>query len=152
MRDAAALVLCDLVENRCELHLRLSPRSPAVRVDRGQMQYVLAMSIMNACEAMSQLPVDARCILVRTSHSLEHACIDVADRGPGVRGGVLRVFESPQGKRLPGTGMGMSICKGIVEAHGGRLQFVRGSALAGMVLRIELPVVSQSNNVEGGMS
>lgn len=151
VRDAAALVLGDLVANRCELELRLSLRSPMVRADVGQMQYALAMLIMSACEAMSHLPMDARGIQVRTSqHSLEHVCIEVADHGPGVRSGVLRVFESPQGMRLPGSGMGISICKGIVEAHGGRLRFVRGCAAEGMVLRVELPAVSQSIEIEGG--
>lgn len=143
VRHAAALTLVDLVAHRCELELRLSPRSPAVRADVGQMQYATAMLIMSACEAMTDLPVEARRIRVRTlQDSTEHACIEVADRGPGVRSGVLRVFELPQSPRLPGSGMGMAICKGIVEAHGGRLQFVSGPAPEDAVLRVELPVAS----------
>lgn len=143
VRDASALLLGDLVANRCELELRLSARSPMVRADAGQLQYALAMLIMNACEAMSDLPVEARRVRVRTFQaSAEHACIEVADRGPGVRSGVLRVFEPPQTLRLPGSGLGMAICKGIVEAHGGRLQFVTGPAPEGAVFRVEVPVVS----------
>ena len=143
VRDAAALLLGDLVANRCELELRLSPCSPMARAHAGQMQYAVAMLILNACEAMADLPVESRRICVRTSRaSTEHACIEVADRGPGVRSGVLRVFEQPHIKRLPGLGLGMSICKGIVEAHGGRLQFVTGPALAGAVARVELPLAS----------
>lgn len=143
VRDAAALLLGDLVANRCELELRLSACSPLVRADAGQMQYALAMLIMNACEAMADLPVESRHIRVRTLQaSAEHACIEVADRGPGVRSGVLRVFESPQSLRLPGMGLGMAVCKGIVEAHGGRLQFVTGPAPEGAVFRVELPVAS----------
>lgn len=149
VRDAAALILGDLVAHRCELDLRLSPRSPAVRADAGQMQYALAMLIMSACEAMAHQPVEARSIRVRTSQdSPGQASIEVADHGAGVRGGVLRAFESPQGMQLPGSGMGMSICKTIVEAHGGRLQFVGGSALEEKVLRVELPVAGQSIGVE----
>jgi PAS domain S-box-containing protein len=142
VRDAAALLLGDLVANRCELELRLSARSPTVRADAGQMQYALAMLIMNACEAMRDLPVESRHIRMRTLQaSAEYACIEVADRGPGVRSGVLRVFE-PLQAMLPGMGMGMAICKGIVEAHGGRLQFVTGPAPEGAVFRVELPVAS----------
>lgn len=143
VRDAAALIVGDLLANRCELELRLSPCSPMARADVGQMQYALAMLIINACEAMADLPVESRRICVRTSQaSTEQACIEVADRGPGVRSGVLRVFEQPNTRRLPGLGQGMSICKGIVEAHGGRLQFVTGPALEGAVARVELPLAS----------
>lgn len=141
VRDAAALLLGDLVANRCELELLLSPRAPVVRADAGQMQYALAILTMNACEAMLDLPIEARRIRVRTLQaSAEHAWIEVADRGPGVRSGVLRVFEPPQTQRLPGSGLGMAVCKGIVEAHGGRLQFV--TVPEGAVSRIELPVAS----------
>lgn len=143
VRDAAALLLGDLVANRCELELRLSARSPIARADAGQMQYALAMLIMNACEAMTDLPVESRRVRVRTLQgSVEHAYIEVADCGPSVRNGVLRVFEPPQTMRLPGSGLGMAICKGIVEAHGGRLQFVTGPAPEGAVFRVELPVAS----------
>ncbi|HEY0685653.1 MAG TPA: PAS domain-containing sensor histidine kinase [Steroidobacter sp.] len=143
VRDAAALILGDLIANRCELELRLSPHSPEVSADAGQMQYALAMLIMNACEAMTDLPVEARRIRVRTfQDSVQHACIEVADHGPGVRSAVLRVFEAPPSMRLPGSGMGMSICKGIVEAHGGRLQLARGLAPEEAVLRVELPVAN----------
>lgn len=143
VRDAAALLLGDLVANRCELELRLSACSPTVRADAGQMQYALAMLIMNACEAMTDLPVESRRVRVRTFQaSVKHACIEVADCGPSVRSGVLRVFEPPQTMRLPGSGLGMAICKGIVEAHGGRLQFVTGPAPEGAVFRVELPVAS----------
>lgn len=143
VRDAAALLLGDLIANRCELELGLSAHSPIVRADTGQMQYALAMLVMNACEAMRDLPVESRRIHVRTLQvSAEHACIEVADCGPSVRSGVLRVFEPPQTMRLPGSGMGMAICKGIVEAHGGRLQFVTGPAPEGAVFQVELPVAS----------
>lgn len=141
VRDAAALLLGDLVANRCELELRLSARSLTVKADAGQMQYALAMLIMNACEAMTDLPAEARRIRLRTLQvSAEYACIEVADRGPGVRSGVLRVFEPPQAMRLPGSGLGMVICKGIVEAHGGRLQFVTEPGPEGAVCRVELPL------------
>lgn len=143
VRDAAALLLGDLIANRCELELRLSACSPTTRADAGQMQYALAMLIMNACEAMTDLPVESRRVRVRTLQaSAAHALIEVADSGPSVRSGVLRVFESPQTMRLPGSGLGMAICKGIVEAHGGRLQFVTGPAPEGAVFRVELPVAS----------
>lgn len=143
VRDVAALVLGDLVANRCELELQLSARSPTVSADAAQMQYAMAMLIMNACEAMADLPVESRRIRVRTMRaSAEYACIEVADRGPSVRSGVLRVFEPPPALRLPGLGLGMGICKGIVEAHGGRLQFVTGPAFDGAVFRVELPVAS----------
>jgi signal transduction histidine kinase len=145
VRDAAALLLGDLIANRCELELQLAPGLPRAKADAGQMQYALAMLIMNACEAMTDLPVESRRLCVRTSQtSTGQVCIEVADRGPGVRSGVLRLFEQPHGMRLPGAGLGMSICKAIVEAHDGHLRFVTGSALEGAVVRIELPVASSS--------
>ena len=140
VRGATSLLVGDLIANRCELELQLSARSPTVRADVAQMQYAMAMLIMNACEVMADLPVEARRIRVRTMQaSAEYACIEVADRGPGVRSGVLRAFEPPPALRLPGLGLGMGICKGIVEAHGGRLQFVT-PAFEGAVFRVELPV------------
>lgn len=143
VQDVAALLLGDLVASRCELELRLSARSLMVRADVGQMQYALAILIMNACEAMSDLPVEARRIRVRTLQaSGDHAWIEIADHGPAVRSGVLRVFEPPQAQLLPGSGVGMAVCKGIVEAHGGRLQFVTVSE--GAISRVELPLASSS--------
>lgn len=143
VRDAAALLAGDLVADRCELELQLAQRSPEVRADAGQIQYALAMLVMNACEAMKDLPVESRRIRVRTlQDSAERACIEVADRGPGVRSGVLKAFEPPHPRRLQGLGLGLAICKGIIEAHDGRLQFVTGPALEGAVFRMELPAAA----------
>jgi PAS domain S-box-containing protein len=143
VRDTAALLLGDLVANRCELDLGLSAHSPIVRADTAQIRYALAMLVMNACEAMRDLPVESRRIHVRTLQvSGERACIEVADCGPSVRSGVLRVFEPLQTMWPPGSEMGMAICKGIVEAHGGRLQFVTGPAPEAAVFRVELPVAN----------
>lgn len=141
VRDAAALLLGDLVAHRCELELWLSARSLMVRADAGQLQYAVAMLMMNACEAMTDLPIESRHIRVRTLQvAVDRVRIEVVDSGPGVRSGVLRVFEPPQTLRLPGSGLGMTICKGIVEAHGGTLQFVSGPA--GAIGRVELPLAT----------
>jgi signal transduction histidine kinase len=107
--------------------------------DRNQLQQVLLNFVINGCDAMEGRQGD-RLLLVRTRATAQGGVeIAVADRGTGIPPADLeRVFEPFVTTKAQGLGLGLSICRSIVEAHGG---FVRAANNAdrGATLRFELP-------------
>ena len=143
VRDLAALLLDDLIANRCALHLQLARHSPRVRIDTGQMQYALAVLIMSACEAMPDVSAEGRRIRVRTLQpSSQRVHIEVVHGNASLQSDVLKMLEPVQSARLHAPGLGLSICKKIVAAHDGRLEFLTDPAHHGAGVRVELPVAS----------
>jgi two-component system sensor kinase FixL len=96
--------------------------SPPLQVDRVQIQQVLVNLVGNAVEAMRTSPAEVRRILIRTSIGDDAVEVAVADRGVGLPpGSETKIFEPYVTTKADGMGMGLSICRTIVEAHGGRL-------------------------------
>lgn len=96
---------------------------PPVHGDRIQLQQVLINLVMNACEAMAAEPVEGRALTLRTAVSPDGgAQASVIDRGPGFPAGVHdKLFEPFYTTKPNGLGLGLSISRSIVAAHGGRL-------------------------------
>lgn len=114
---------------------------PTVRGDRIQIQQVLLNLVMNGIEAMGDSNIADRCLVVRTMNIHRHgAGVEVTDRGTGIDPARLdRVFEPYYTTRRNGLGMGLSIAKSIVEAHGGRLTAVNNPE-SGATFRFTLPL------------
>jgi PAS domain S-box-containing protein len=101
----------------------LADPSPAVEADRVQLQQVLLNLIVNALEATGAASEGPKELLISTRKDESGgALVAVQDSGPGLEAAMLeRVFESFYTTKSTGLGLGLSICRSIIEAHGGRL-------------------------------
>jgi len=113
---------------------------PLVLGDRVQLQQVMLNLIVNAVEAMSATSMGPRELLISTaSDSSNGVSIAMRDSGPGLSPAeVKRVFDPFYTTKENGLGMGLSICRSIVEAHGGRL-WASANAPRGAVFQLVLP-------------
>ena len=101
----------------------LVPAMPLpIQGDQVQLQQVILNSIVNAMDAMSAMPSSERTIKITTARDGNFACLTVSDVGPGIPVDQLKqVFEPFFTTKPQGMGMGLSIARTIVEAHGGQL-------------------------------
>jgi PAS domain S-box-containing protein len=113
---------------------------PLIRGDRVQFQQVMLNLIVNAIEAMSATGEAPRDVLISTAaDSAKGVSIAVSDSGPGLPAeGIKRVFDPFYTTKVGGLGMGLSICRSIVDAHGGRIS-AKPNVPRGAVFQFTLP-------------
>src|SRR5260370_18446995 len=101
----------------------LADHLPVVEADSVKLQQVLLNLIVNALDAMGDTNEGPRQLLIRTGKvEASGVLVAVQDSGPGLEAAMLeRVFESFYTTKPTGLGLGLSICRSIIEAHGGRL-------------------------------
>jgi C4-dicarboxylate-specific signal transduction histidine kinase len=118
-----ALTRGELAKNGVSLQTQLADGLPLTQGDRVQLQQVMLNLIMNAIEAMSAVSHGSRELLIGTSTDASGAVrITVQDSGPGLNPETLdRLFDPFYTTKANGMGMGLSICRSIVEAHDGRI-------------------------------
>jgi signal transduction histidine kinase len=123
MREVIAFSRSELARNGTSLQTRLADGLPPVLGDRIQLQQVMLNLILNAVEAMNGPRETARELLIRTERDGSGGVlVAVADSGPGLQPEILdRLFEPFYTTKPAGMGMGLSICRSIIEAHGGRV-------------------------------
>jgi signal transduction histidine kinase len=116
-----------IAENGISVQTRLTKGPAPVEGDRVQLQQVILNLILNAAEAMRAVNKDVRELLISTEQSRTNGVlVAVRDSGPGIDPECLeRVFEAFYTTKSGGMGMGLSICRSIIEAHGGRLWATR---------------------------
>jgi C4-dicarboxylate-specific signal transduction histidine kinase len=116
---------------------------PPVAGHRVQLQQVVINLVVNAVEAMKAVPPDSRQLLVRSETAeAERVLVAVEDSGPGIEPkSIDRIFNAFYTTKEQGTGMGLAICRTIVEAHGGRL-WASARHPAGSIFRFALPTSS----------
>jgi signal transduction histidine kinase len=118
----------------------IAPTPLPIKGDRVQLQQVILNLIVNAMDAMSGMPSAERRIKVSTARDGNSACLFVSDVGPGIPLDQLkRVFVPFFTTKPQGMGMGLSIARTIVEAHGGQLS-AENAAGRGATFRISLPL------------
>ncbi|MDD2760822.1 MAG: ATP-binding protein [Methylomonas sp.] len=124
IRDVLKLMKADLSSREVTVIANLNDDLPFVHADRVQIQQVLINLILNACDAMQQVPVNARKLSVSSHiHGDGYVRIAVADAGCGLpQGSEDRIFEPYFTTREEGLGLGLALSRCIVEAHGGSLQ------------------------------
>ena len=117
------LLRSDLVERNVEVTTRLADDLPLVSGDHIQLQQVLLNLIINGCDAMHDNAPDERQLAVETQHDgPDFVRVSLIDRGNGIAPDMLeKIFEPFYTTKSHGLGMGLSICRAIIEAHGGRL-------------------------------
>jgi two-component system, LuxR family, sensor kinase FixL len=123
VREVLALAGGELESQRVSLQVELHRDLPRVTADRVQLQQVLLNLIMNAVEAMSSVANRERSLLVKSElHGARDVLITVEDSGPGINPNDMdRIFDAFFTTKSHGMGLGLSICKSIIESHGGRL-------------------------------
>jgi len=143
IEDVIALVRGELLKNRVSVHTRLADGLPSVRGDRVQLQQVMLNLILNAIEAMSGVDDEARELTVITeSNRTEGLLVGVSDSGPGIASEDReRIFGSFYTTKAGGVGIGLSICRSIIDAHGGRL-WADENQPRGAALKFTLPVLN----------
>jgi len=123
IRDAVALTRADLVRHRIRVEVELDFRIPQVCGDRIQLQQVLLNLITNAIHAMAAKD-GARILRLRSEVHHDGVIVSVADTGSGIGAeAVEHIFDPLFTTKSDGMGMGLSICRTIVESHDGRLWF-----------------------------
>ena len=121
--DVVRLTQGEAAKHGIAVRTQLASNLPLIEGDRVQLQQVVLNLVMNAVEAMSAGAEGSRHLLIGTARTASDAAlVAVEDSGPGVDPEHLdRIFSSFYTTKPSGLGMGLSICRTIVEAHGGRL-------------------------------
>jgi C4-dicarboxylate-specific signal transduction histidine kinase len=140
IREVLALARADLETSRVAVETDLPDGLPVVVGSPAQLQQVLLNVVTNAVEAMDQVAESARRLRVTSRpQDTDGVMITVEDSGEGIDPrDAKQIFEPFYTTKQQGMGLGLSICRSIVEAHGGRLTAAPG-ALHGLALRISLP-------------
>jgi PAS domain S-box-containing protein len=140
-RDATTLMQRELSSHGVLLKLEFAPDLPRVFGDRVQLQQVIINLVINAMEAMESLAGRPRELTIRSGlHEVGRVFLSVADTGVGIPDtNTERMFTPFFTTKSSGMGMGLSICRSIVEAHEGRLSASRNEK-DGATFRFVLPV------------
>ena len=138
-----ALAQDEMANNGISVRTQLAEALPAIQGDRVQLQQVILNLLINAIEAMSGMSGGPRELLISAAKTdSEGVLIAVRDSGPGLAPeSVDRLFESFYTTKPNGLGIGLSICRSIIEAHGGRL-WATANAPHGAVFQFTLPPYS----------
>jgi PAS domain S-box-containing protein len=139
--EVIALTHGEVVKNGVSLQTQLAAGLPLVQGDKVQLQQVILNLIINAVEAMSDVSEGSRELLIGTGKDASSAVlVAVQDSGPGLSPeGFERLFDPLYTTKPGGMGMGLSICRSIVEAHGGRVWASRAAG-PGVTVQFTLPV------------
>ena len=138
IQDLVRVLRDEAIRREVTIRLDLAGDLPQIKMDQIQIQQVLRNLVMNAMEAMEQANRPREISIHSARHGNDSIQITVEDRGPGIAAGIAaRVFEPFFTTKPDGTGMGLAICRSIVEAHDGRLS-AANSPLGGAVFQFTL--------------
>jgi len=145
IRDVLELTRGEATKNGVSVRTQFAEPSPVVHADPAQIQQVILNLIINAFEAMISMREGARELLICTEKSDSNgALVAVRDSGPGLDlETVERLFEAFYTTKVQGMGIGLAICRSIIQAHGGRL-WARANLPCGAIFQFTLPPTGPS--------
>jgi C4-dicarboxylate-specific signal transduction histidine kinase len=141
IRDALELTRGEATKNGVSVRTQFLMPSPVVQADRAQLQQVILNLIINAVVAMSSMREGARELLICTEEAKSNdALVAVRDSGPGLDlKSVDRLFEAFSTTKVQGMGIGLAVCRLIIEAHGGQM-WAGANEHRGAVFQFTLPL------------
>lgn len=150
IHDLLHLARVDTRAQGLSIRTELADRLPAIEVDGIQIQQVILNLIRNAVDAMAEWRADDTLIIQSVALDKNWVEVRVIDSGPGIPNQVLeRLFEPFVTTKPDGLGVGISICRSILNSHGGELYFDRNRP-AGTVARFTLPALPEVTEAEHG--
>ncbi len=146
MSEAVELIAPDVARGKVRLNVEIQRGLPDVLADRLQIEQVIVNLVRNAIEAMSATPGRIPAVsLSATAGPFGYVTIEVADSGPGFPPGFTLAGAAPGRTSKPhGLGIGLVLCRSIVEAHGGRIEIENEEA--GARVRVQLRTVKGDTN------
>jgi C4-dicarboxylate-specific signal transduction histidine kinase len=141
VREVVALVQGQLVSHQVSLRLELASALPMILGDRVQLQQVMINLMMNGMEAMQSITDRPRELVIRSlQDETQQVLVSVADCGGGISAeNADRLFNAFFTTKSSGMGMGLSICRSVMEAHSGRL-WATANVPHGATFQFTLPV------------
>jgi PAS domain S-box-containing protein len=141
--EAIALVQRELISHQVSLQMELAPALPMILGDRIQLQQVIINLVMNGIEAMQPVSDRPRQLVIRSCQDEPHQILaSLTDCGVGISAeNADRLFNPFFTTKADGMGMGLSICRSIVEAHGGRL-WATANVPCGATSQFSLPAIA----------
>jgi PAS domain S-box-containing protein len=154
IEEAAKLIRHEALQHGVTIRSEFASDLPPVRGDRIQLQQVIVNLAVNGMEAMASVQDRERMLIVRTERDqTSRILVAVADAGVGIEPENLeRVFVAFYTTKPAGLGMGLAICRSIIEAHGGRL-WVDANVPRGTIFRFTVPAIAATpvlRRAEGG--
>jgi PAS domain S-box-containing protein len=141
VREVIALVQRELISHQVSLRTEFAPALPMILGDRVQLQQVIINLVMNGIEAMQSVTDRPRELVIRSRQDeTQQVLVSVTDCGVGISAeNADRLFNAFFTTKSSGMGMGLSICRSIIEAHGGRL-WTTANVPHGAMFQFTLPV------------
>jgi C4-dicarboxylate-specific signal transduction histidine kinase len=141
IEEAMLFLRHEVKQNSVGVSLHLEDHLPEIQGDRVQLQQVIVNLAVNAIQAMNNTEITARRLLISTSLITDNwVYITFEDTGPGIASESRdRVFESFFTTKSEGMGIGLPICRTIIEAHCGRIDVAYRSGSGGALVKIILP-------------
>jgi PAS domain S-box-containing protein len=140
VREITTLVQRELISHQVSLRMELASFLPMVLGDRVQLQQVFINLVMNGIEAMQSVTDRSRELVIRSGHETGQVIVSVTDCGVGISAeNADRLFTAFFTTKSSGMGMGLSICRSIMDAHGGRL-LAKANPPHGATFQFSLPV------------